>query len=85
MVAAVCENDINLHLQVEKDGKKQFLFLINITISVIFFTSIYYQTVTRMQIVLHFKIFSIENLGLIIQGIGLLLYIKILVHEDPEN
>ena len=85
MVAAVCENDINLHLQVEKDGKKQFLFLINITISVIFFTSIYYQTITRMQIVLHFKICSIENLGLIIQGIGLLLYIKILVREDPEN
>lgn len=76
MVAAVCENDINLHLQVEKDGKKQFLFLINITISVIFFTSIYYQTI---------KICSIENLGLIIQGIGLLLYIKILVREDPEN
>ena len=51
----------------------------------IFLISRYYQTITRTETALHFKICFIEDLVLIIQGIGLLLYIKILLYEDHED
>ena len=85
MVVAVYEKDINLHLQVE----------INIPKHIFAFEQQNYSRYLSYQPRLSdnhqnlnspsFQEIFIDGLSLIFQGITLLLYMKILLHEDYED